>query len=332
MGFSSIRMKLIGAAAAPRAETQDRLPGVANYYRGKDPTKWRKNVPLYRRVKYNDIYPGIDLAYRGDGGIFEFDFDLKAGADAGRIALAFDGIGGAHLGSDGNAILQADHGDLTLKRPVAYQQIGGTRRAVPARYEIAMTSQRPRNARVSIALGDYDHKRPLTIDPVLAFSSYFGGTVTKIDGSTIDSSGNVYVTGLAFDCPGCVEFPTTIGQAYNANWDAFASKVSADGTTLLWSTLIGGSQFDVGKAIAVDGTGNAYVAGETFSPDLPTTTGPQVAPVVVTLSSRNWPRPTVLSCGQRIWAAAATTSPSRLPSPRLRQQLQCVRSGRYGFH
>ena len=183
-----IRMNLEGASIATHSKAQDRLSGVVNYYRGTNPAKWHRGVPTYRRVKYDAIYPGIDLAYHGDGGKFEFDFNLKPGADARRIALSFDGIEGAEIAADGKALLKTRQGDLTLKRPVAYQEIDGARHQVGAGYEIA-------NARVTIALGEYDHSRPLTIDPVLLFSTYFGGTVTQIQGAAIDGSGDVYITG-----------------------------------------------------------------------------------------------------------------------------------------
>src|SRR5208283_4976727 len=88
--MSQIRMKLAGASNASRPQAEDRLPGVANYYRGNDRAKWYREVPTYRRVKYAEVYRGIDLAYYGDRGSFEFDFDLKPHADANQIALAFD--------------------------------------------------------------------------------------------------------------------------------------------------------------------------------------------------------------------------------------------------
>ena len=231
-----IRMNLMGASIANHPQAQDRLPGVVNYYRGNNPAKWHRGVPTYRRVNYAAVYPGIDLAYHGDGGKFEFDFNLKPGADAHRIALGFDGIAGAEVAADGSALLKTAHGNLSLKRPVAYQEIDGARHEVGADYKIA-------SARITIALGEYDHSRPLTIDPVLLFSTYFGGSVTEIQGAALDGSGNVYITGWALDeCGGgCVHFPNTGGPAYAGAGDAFISKLSADGSTILYATLIGGT-------------------------------------------------------------------------------------------
>ncbi len=212
--FSELRMNLAGASSASRGQAQERLPGVVNYYQGKDPTKWQTNVPTYRQVKYSGVYPGIDLAYHGDRGSFEFDFDVAPGADPKRIALAFDSSSNVDVLPDGSAKLKTADGEINLKRPFAFQQIGGVRREVAANYTIRKTSN-AKKTEVAIALGNYDRSKPLTIDPLLVFSTYFGGTVTEINGAAIDSSGNVYVTGFAFDCTGCVEFPTTIGQAYH---------------------------------------------------------------------------------------------------------------------
>jgi len=268
-----IRMSLEGASTAAHPHAQDGLPGVVNYYRGNNPAKWYRGVPTYRRVEYDDVYPGIDLAYHGDGGKFEFDFKLKPGADAHRISLGFDGIANAAVTTDGSALLKTAHGDLTLKPPVAYQDIEGSRHDVNATYKIA-------NARIAIALGDYDHSRPLTIDPVLLFSTYFGGTVTQIQSAAIDGSGNVYITGWALnECnSGCTHFPATGGPAYAGMGDAFITKLNADGSSIVYATLIGGSAFDEGASIAVDGTGNAYITGQTFSTDFPATVGTTIAP------------------------------------------------------
>jgi hypothetical protein len=275
--LAQIRMSLLGASDESRPQPEERLPGVVNYYRGRDRTKWHRDVPTYQRVKYADVYRGIDLAYYGNHGSFEFDFDLKPGADANQIALAVSGLERAELTSDGAALLKTAKGDLMLKRPVAYQQIDGERRSVQAGYRIVAASNRSHATRIAIALGEYDHSRALTIDPVLLFSTFFGGTTTEITAAALDSSGDVYVTGFAFDCSTCTNFPTTTGPIFAGDVDAFISEIS-DAGSLVYSTLIGGNNFDEGKALAVDGGGNAYLTGVTFSTDFPETIGPSTAP------------------------------------------------------
>ena len=276
---SRIRMNLVGASLASRPEAEDRLPGVANYYIGSDSSKWRHNIPTYQRIKYAGVYSGIDLAYYGNRGSFEFDFDVQPGAEPRQIALALDGVANAQVSADGNVVLQTGKGELTLKRPVAYQQIDGTRREVRANYKIAKGSAASKNATITIALGDYDHSKALTIDPMLVFSTFFGGSLTEIQGLAIDFSGDVYVTGWALNgCADCTaSFPTTEGPAYAGAGDAFVAELNPSGSAVLYSTLIGGSAFDQGTAITVDLNGNAYVAGQTFSTNFPATTGTTTA-------------------------------------------------------
>ena len=270
--LTQIRMTLVGAAVNRTPIAEHRLPGVVNYYRGSDRAHWHRNIPTYARASYPEVYRGIDLSYYGDRGSFEFDFNLKAGADANQIALAFDGIESAQAAADGSLMLRTAKGSLSLQRPLAYQWINGERRTVDAGYRVVKASEHLKNAkntRIAIALGDYDHSRALTIDPVLIFSTLFGGTTTEINGAALDASGNVYITGFVFDCPACAHFPTTTGQAFAGDVDAFVSEISADGSMLKYSTLIGGTNFDQGKSLAVDGSGDAYLTGVTFSTDFP---------------------------------------------------------------
>ncbi len=155
--------------------------------------------------------------------------------------------------------------ELREQAPVAWQEIGGKQVAVPVRYQVAADSS------VSFALpGGYNRAHPLTLDPTLVYARRLGGSESDVGLSVaVDTEGNVYLTGETFSST----YPTTPGvvQAQSGgDSDAFVSKLSADGSTLLYSTFLGGLRGERGEGIAVDAIGNVYVVGKTFSADFPT--------------------------------------------------------------
>jgi hypothetical protein len=262
-----VRMRLVGENSSAQIRAANQLPGKSNYYLGNDPTKWRTNVSQYARVAYKNIYPGIDLAYYGEQSKLEFDFVIAPESNPAPIDFAFNGAN--HLATDasGNLTISSAAGDVVLHKPVAYQQQNGIRQLVDARFVLKGTNQ------VSFGLGNYDHSRELVIDPTVTYSTYLGG-LAEDDGLGIafDSSGAAYVTGETES----TNFPILGGVAPNTNaggFDVFVTKVAADGLTLVYSTYVGGSGSDSGNFIAVDASGDAFVAGGTSSSDFPVTTG-----------------------------------------------------------
>src|SRR3990172_6044892 len=111
---------------------QDELPGRSNYFIGNEPNKWRTNIPNYGKVKYQSIYPGVDLLYYGTQGQLEYDFILAPSADPGAILLGFSGSQRVELNGAGELVLRAPGGELRLRAPLAYQEINGRRQAVAA--------------------------------------------------------------------------------------------------------------------------------------------------------------------------------------------------------
>jgi len=264
-----VRMRLVGANSNASISAENQLPGISNYFLGSDPGKWRTNIPHFGRVSYQNVYPGVDLAFHGAQRQVEFDFVLAPAADPSAIAFQFNGAQSLKTDDFGDLVVASGAGNVTLHRPVAYQELNGARQPVEASFVLAANQ-------VSLKLGNYDHNRELVIDPSVsyAYSTYLGGSGDDEGfGIAFDSSGNAYVTGQTAS----TDFPVTAGVAQGTLKGAsnvFVSKISADGTTLSYSTFVGGTGVDSGNAIAVDpASGVAYVAGGTSSTDFPTTPG-----------------------------------------------------------
>lgn len=255
-----LSMEMPGANPNPQIAAQHLLPGVTNYLIGNDPSKWRTNVPQYARVAYQGVYPGVDLAFHGEQRQLEFDFLVAPGADPTPIGLQFTGAKEVALDDSGNLVLASAAGDVTMKKPVAYQENRGVREPVEVSFVMKDHGQ------VKLALGNYDRSRELVIDPTLNYATYLGGSAAdEALGIAIDGTGNSYITGDT-SSPNFPGTPTTIGNAGGV--EAFVTKLKPDGSAILYSTLFGGSGDDFGLAIAVDALGDAFVAGNTSSTDL----------------------------------------------------------------
>jgi uncharacterized repeat protein (TIGR01451 family) len=266
----TVRLSLAGAVERPVLVGVDPLPTKSNYFRGSDPRAWRTGVASFAGVRYEQVYPGTDLVFSGHDRRVEQSFFLAAGADPRRIRLVYEGAAAAAVGATGELILRTPGGELTADRPVAYQMAGGERRPVECRYELL--AQGAGAPRVGFALGAYDRGLPLVIDPV------FTNGVTPLNGSgndighaiAVDGDGNIYVAGstTSTDFIGTID-PGGVQAANAGDYDGFVAKVDPTGTTLLYSTYLGGSGVDEVEGIAVDAAGDAYLTGYTLSTDFP---------------------------------------------------------------
>ncbi|HEV7509715.1 MAG TPA: SBBP repeat-containing protein [Thermoanaerobaculia bacterium] len=269
----TVRLHLAGGAKHPALVGIDPLPTKTNYLLGKDPRAWHTGVASFAGVRYEKVYPGTDLVFSGNDRRVEQSFFLAAGAEPRRIRLIYEGATAAEVGKAGELIVRTPGGELTADRPVAYQVIRGERRAVECRYELlAKGTAAPA---VGFALGAYDRGLPLVIDPVFNNSTFLGGA--ESDGGSaiaVDGAGNVYVAGntSSTDFPGTVT-PGGVQPANGGSVDGFVAKIDPTGTTLLYSTYLGGDDLDSVTGIAVDPSGNAYLTGFTDSSNFPVTAG-----------------------------------------------------------
>ncbi len=268
---SVVRMKLAGAHPAPQLEGLDALPGKSNYLVGNDQGQWRRNVTSYSRVSYQNVYPGIDLIYYGNQQQLEYDFVVAPGADLSAIRLSFSGMKKMRVDRQGDLVLHTANGDVRQRKPLIYQEVDGCRQEIAGRYKVSGKGQ------VGFQLANYDRTRPLVIDPVLAYSTYLGGS--GLDGVTdiaIDAAGNAYLVGMTNSVS---DFPLVnplqpnfggIDPPFFTPYDVFVSKLNRDGSALIYSTYLGGKSYDLGDGIAVDRDGNVCVTGTTISSDFPT--------------------------------------------------------------
>jgi hypothetical protein len=263
-----LHMKLLGGNPAPAIAGFEELPGKTNYYTGKDPTRWRTNVATYAKVTYPDVYPGIDLAYYGNQRQLEHDWIVRPGADPRAIRFAFEGATSIEVDSSGDLVLTTGAGEVRLRKPAIYQESGGQRREIAGAFAPSSTGE------VGFTVGGYDRARPLVIDPVLAYSTYLGGS-SGDSGSAIavDATGSAYLTGETWS----IDFPSDIPGPPSSRKDVFVTKLNPGGTALIYSAYYGGTADDSARALAIDSAGNAYVTGITSSADFPTVNALQPA-------------------------------------------------------
>jgi len=275
------RLQLAGANRSVSPVALDQLRGKSNYLIGNDPAKWRRNIPQFARVSYGNVYPGINLVFYGNQGHLEYDFQVAPGADPARAELEFDTSMKLRL-SDGDLIVQSEGANVRLQAPRVYQRVGNADQPVDGRFILRAANH------VGFEIGSYDHRRELIIDPVLTYSTYFGGSGSEacpsfVTGVTetpacpavaVDNVGDMYLVGATTSS---ANFPVPISaKQIGVNADIFVAKLNPNAQSatqgLEYLTFLGGTTGgDATVGVAVDGGANAYFAGTTSSTDFPTT-------------------------------------------------------------
>jgi hypothetical protein len=260
LAASVIQITLVGANRNPAMVGEDLQPGKVNYFIGNDPRKWHTNVPIYREIRYKEVYPGIDVLYYGNQSRVEHDFIIAPGADPNEIQLDIKGADSLSIVSNGDLLLTKGNDQVHLQAPKLFQEFQGMRVSVNGQYSIKDSTH------ISFEVGPYDKTMPLVIDPVLSYSTFLGGQGADQGlGIGVDSSGNTYVTG----CTSSVNFPGTNGPPPSGN-NAFLVKLNATGSSIVYADYIGGSSDDCASALALDSTNDVFLTGLTYSPDFPT--------------------------------------------------------------
>ena len=262
---TTLRMQLLQANPNPAITGLDKLPTVSNYYVGNDPKKFREAVPHFAKVKYAQMYPGIDVVYYGNQQQLEYDFIVAPGADPNVIKMKFAGARKLRVADNGDLVIHINGGELRHHKPIIYQNLNGARQAIAGHFVIAKRNQ------VSFALGEYDTTKELVIDPTLTYSTYLGGfegdekayAVAVKSGCTgaCESYITGFVTSLTFPDTNIPPVLPDIPSGSNGGTDIFVAKLDATGTMLIRYTIIGGADEEHGRGIKVDASGNSYVVG-----------------------------------------------------------------------
>lgn len=271
-----VRMRINGGNRLCKVVGEDKLSGISSYFVGNDPSRWRTKVVQYAKVRFKDIYPGVDLVYYGNQGKLEYDFVVKPGADPSVIQAAWMGAKETRV-ENGSLVLKVGTKNspsgngkkVVFKAPMVYQEIDGVRKPIESRYVLAGKNK------MGFKVATYDSTRPLIIDPQLDYSTFLGGIYADgINNIWVDSSGNAYLHGNTAS----TNFPTTAGAFQTTLGgptadNSFVAKLNPSGTALVFSTLIGGNNSETAFGLYVDSGGNIYLTGYTTSTNYPTTAG-----------------------------------------------------------
>jgi hypothetical protein len=272
---TAIKLSFSGSNPNPKLEPFKRLETVISFFKGKDPSNWHTKVPAWGGVRYKELYPGVDLVLEGEAGRIKMRWEALPCAELEKLRMRVEGAREVSL-EGGNLVLVTDVGEFSLRLPVLegvegrleVEEIPGEDGAIA--YEVSSPWAEEGE---TTAFQSADNPSDLL------YGTFLGG-VESLEPSpsqaghaiAVGEDGSAYVTGYT----NAVDFPTTPGAfdtSQNGSKDAFVAKLNPNGSSLSYGTFIGGSSGDYGSGIAVDGGGNAYVTGETWSSDFPTTPG-----------------------------------------------------------
>jgi hypothetical protein len=241
------------------------IAGFANYYKSKDRGQWLSRIPLFSRVRYTRIYPEIDAVIHGRDGHLEYDFEVAPGGNPNQISIQFEGADKISTAVDGGMEITSGSETWRLLPPVAYQNVDERREPVSASFRL-MTDHS-----LALDLGQFDHSLQLIIDPVVQYSNLF--TVdnnTVVSAIQVDSAGDLFLTGQTL----ALNYPVVNGKGPISNasqQQVYLTKLNPAGDIILYSTYIPANGSSTATSLAIDGNGDAYIAGVADDPSFPVT-------------------------------------------------------------
>ncbi|MBK9125813.1 MAG: SBBP repeat-containing protein [Chloroflexi bacterium] len=260
-------LDFVGANESPVLTGEEPQGGITSYFRGK-PEEWVTGAQHFSKIRYGELYAGIDAVFYASTQQIQYDFIVAPGADPAQIQLRFDPVDGIALNDAGDLNLILGDRTLTMRAPYSYQTNDGVDYPVESRFVVD-------DGLVSFEVGAYDASQPLVIDPVFAYAGYFGGGPS---GVAVDAVGHMYVAGGISGASST--FPPTGGPYVTPSFgtDAFVAKLNPNGTGVIFAGYIGGEGTDIANDIAIDASGNVYIGGNTNSSELtfPVSVGPDL--------------------------------------------------------
>ncbi len=261
-GQERLSLKFLGANAKAVRAGLEELPGKSNYLIGNDSTKWRTNVLNFAKVKYSNVYPGVDAFFYGNQQSLEYDFVVAPGIDPEKIELQYSGHQNLQITSDGDLLLQLEKQQSKQSKPIAYQEINGQREAVDCRYRLT------KKGTIKFEVANYDSRKPLIIDPTIIYSSGMFGELARMK---VGTDGSIYIAGWVVPSSNF----TTTGPPFQASFgggstDTYVQKLNAAGNAIVYSTYLGGNDEEWLEGLHVDASSQVYVAGRTYSTNFPT--------------------------------------------------------------
>lgn len=261
-----IKLEYLNANPTTELQGGEKTSFYYNYLYGKDPNNWHSNVGVYRKIIYNDLYPGIDVRYFGNDEDLKYDFIVAPGVDPELIQMKYHGADQLVLNNK-TLEIHTSIGTIFEHIPSVYQIVEGEKIEIKAKYKL-------KNGIVSIEVGNYFEDLELIIDPILVFSSFSGSSADNWGfTATYDYSGNTFAGGIIWNDGGI--YPSSVGayqstfQGAQGDVDIGISKFSEQGNRLIFSTFIGGNGADIPQSLIVDELDNLYILGVTGSDNFP---------------------------------------------------------------